>query len=398
MAELAQVIVPAKFPNDEKVIITAQRAQKGDPVKIGSPLLDVEFSKATVELESPADGFAFILFSEGDEVAVGDVVALIFSSQSEAMSFVPLAPVRSKAVGKPETKTTGQKSKVRKPTSEERVSAPNESSGITVGTVPVFSKDAEKAIEAAGIDRESFNGRAFVRSVDVLAYLSQASGAGIPSSANMPTGGTPFSALAMSPLKRAESNNLLGGQNNVTSNFQKSILVPRSAAREGGAFGGLDSTVAVLRVCCELLKKFKYLNAFLSDGALHCYDQVQMGYAIDLGMGLRVLNLGDVSELSDKDIRVNIAAGVKAYLMGKTELMGSEKVTFTVTDLSNEGVEYFIPLIGRFQSGTLGICSAEQATGQFKVSLTFDHRVTEGRVAATFLRELADNVGKYLAP
>jgi hypothetical protein len=76
--------------------------------------------------------------------------------------------------------------------------------------------------------------------------------------------------------------------------------------------------------------------------------------------------------------------------------------TFTITDLSNEGVLTFHPLINQGQAAILGIGSeytsgVGPAEGFFTLILAFDHQLTEGRQAAQFLRELARRLQAYEA-
>lgn len=53
----------------------------GDPVGKGEPLVDVETDKATVEVPSTAEGVLLEqLFSEGDTVEVGTVIARVGES------------------------------------------------------------------------------------------------------------------------------------------------------------------------------------------------------------------------------------------------------------------------------------------------------------------------------
>jgi hypothetical protein len=70
--------------------------------------------------------------------------------------------------------------------------------------------------------------------------------------------------------------------------------------------------------------------------------------------------------------------------------------TFTLTDLSGEGVIAFHPLINRGQSAILGICAEALppggGEGTFNLVLAFDHQLAEGRAAARFLGDLRDRL------
>jgi pyruvate/2-oxoglutarate dehydrogenase complex dihydrolipoamide acyltransferase (E2) component len=66
--------------------------------------------------------------------------------------------------------------------------------------------------------------------------------------------------------------------------------------------------------------------------------------------------------------------------------------TFTVTDLSAQGVEYFVPVLNRRQAAILGLCAERPDSGRRDLVLTFDHRMSDGMRAAVFLAALRDRL------
>jgi pimeloyl-ACP methyl ester carboxylesterase len=77
----AEVILPRVDMDMAEGSITAWHAKEGDAVKQGEPLFDIETSKATMEVESPATGIVRrITASVGDTVPVGTVIAWIYAS------------------------------------------------------------------------------------------------------------------------------------------------------------------------------------------------------------------------------------------------------------------------------------------------------------------------------
>ena len=80
---------------DSGVIVSWLKAA-GDAVAAGDALFEVETDKATMEVEAPVEGFlSGLRASEGDDVPVGDVIALIVESASdvEAQAAKPLPPL-----------------------------------------------------------------------------------------------------------------------------------------------------------------------------------------------------------------------------------------------------------------------------------------------------------------
>src|SRR6266704_5022620 len=65
--------------------------REGEQVAKGEPLMEVETDKATVEVEAPAGGtVAAVTAAEGDEVAVGQAIALILAPGEPVPSVRPV--------------------------------------------------------------------------------------------------------------------------------------------------------------------------------------------------------------------------------------------------------------------------------------------------------------------
>jgi pyruvate/2-oxoglutarate dehydrogenase complex dihydrolipoamide acyltransferase (E2) component len=66
--------------------------------------------------------------------------------------------------------------------------------------------------------------------------------------------------------------------------------------------------------------------------------------------------------------------------------------TFTVTDLSGQGVTNFIPVINDRQAAILGLCAERPGTAHQDVVLCFDHRISDGTRGSAFLGELRERL------
>jgi hypothetical protein len=78
-----EVIMPALGMAQETGLIVAWRKAEGDTVAIGDPLFDVETDKTTMEVEATHAGtLTEIRASAGDDIPVGDVIAVIAPSDA----------------------------------------------------------------------------------------------------------------------------------------------------------------------------------------------------------------------------------------------------------------------------------------------------------------------------
>lgn len=95
-----EVIMPALGVSQDTGVIVAWHKSAGDPVRQGDLLMEVETDKAVVEIEADAEGIlGRILANEGDDVPVGQVVAVIGEGNDPEVMPEP-APAPKRPVGK----------------------------------------------------------------------------------------------------------------------------------------------------------------------------------------------------------------------------------------------------------------------------------------------------------
>jgi len=249
------------------------------------------------------------------------------------------------------------------------------------------------------IPLEKFAGMGLVREADVLALL------GKPVSrhdlvAGVAAKSVTFRSEALPKSKQAEARYLLAGSNALVSSV--SVACPtrglRAAAQNHPEWGS-SPAAAIVFEAARLLRRYPIFNAFYEDGAANYYDEVNVGFAVDAGGGLKVPVIRDADKKELGVIAREIQDLLLAYTNGEITLEAASGGTFTVTDLSAEGVFSFQPLINHRQSAILGVgaeffppgCSE----GSYQLILAFDHRLSEGRAAAQFLKELRDRIAAY---
>ena len=80
-----EVIMPALNPGQETGILLEWLKQEGETIEKGEPLMEVETDKANVEVEAEATGIlSNISVQPGDEIHVGEVIAMILSEDESA--------------------------------------------------------------------------------------------------------------------------------------------------------------------------------------------------------------------------------------------------------------------------------------------------------------------------
>ena len=172
---------------------------------------------------------------------------------------------------------------------------------------------------------------------------------------------------------------------------------------------GSDSSIsmvhALIKACAEALRRVPVMNSVLANGAVHYFDQVNMGVAVALDDGLIVPVLRDVGSMDIRRIAEStreLADKARAGALSPDDVVGG---TFTISALGS--VDGFTPILNQPQSGILGVGRSVQkpvvVRGEVVVremmtlSLTADHQAIDGAVAGGFMRRLQATVERPAA-
>jgi pyruvate dehydrogenase E2 component (dihydrolipoamide acetyltransferase) len=166
--------------------------------------------------------------------------------------------------------------------------------------------------------------------------------------------------------------------------------------REVSQESGKTITVAhvLIKACAEALSRVPTLNSVLVESQILYVDEINIGVAVALNEGLIVPVLRNVET---KDIfQISSETHELAIKAREGKLMPDEVAggTFTVSVLGT--VDGFTPILNPGQSAILGVGRAAEKPAVrggeivirelMTVSLTADHQVVDGAVAASFLR------------
>ena len=167
-----EVILPRVDMDMTEGSITAWYACEGDSVKEGEPLFDIETSKATMEVESPASGIVRkVSASVGDTVPVGTVIAWIYASGEAVQE--PEEAVQATAAQAPENLASTIAEPPAVPAAREPAAAGAAEAGTGTRASPAARKAArESRIELAEVSGSGPHGR--IVKNDVLSFLRQA--------------------------------------------------------------------------------------------------------------------------------------------------------------------------------------------------------------------------------
>ena len=169
-------------------------------------------------------------------------------------------------------------------------------------------------------------------------------------------------------------------------------------------------TDLLVKFVARALTEFPLLNCSVEDNKIIYKHYVNMGVAVALDNGLVVPNIADADKKSLTEISAEVKELAKLAREGKLPPEKLRGGTFTITNLGMYGIESFTPIINQPEVAILGVNTMEDKVvvrnGEMVIrpimnlSLTADHRVVDGSVAAQFLqrvKSLMENPALMLA-
>lgn len=158
----------------------------------------------------------------------------------------------------------------------------------------------------------------------------------------------------------------------------------------------------LIKACAEALKRHPEHNTVLSNSKILYFDEINIGFAVALTDGLIVPVVKRVGEKNILEIAKatrDLAAKAKEGKLMPDAVAGG---TFTISVLGS--VDGFTPILNAGQNAILGVGRSLQKpvvqAGEvviremMTISLTVDHQVIDGAIAASFLRRFQQIVGR----
>jgi pyruvate dehydrogenase E2 component (dihydrolipoamide acetyltransferase) len=154
----------------------------------------------------------------------------------------------------------------------------------------------------------------------------------------------------------------------------------------------------ILMACGRALREFPSLNAAFTDQGIQLYSDINIGMAVALEEGLVVPVIRNADRLSLEELTKQSRDLADKAQKKKLFPLDYEGGTFTVSNLGMFGVDNFVAIINPPQCAILAvgrIASRVVPDGEgiavrpiMTMSLSADHRVVDGALAARFLRNV----------
>ena len=401
--------------------------KEGDAVKEGEPLFEVETDKLTNTIEASATGvLRKIIAGEGVTVPVLDKIAVIAAADEDisgllapgaapaaaapaasaapAAAAAPERPAGERVVASPRAKKlarekgidialvtgTGPNGRVTEEDVENYKAAPAAPAEPAVKASPLAAKVAADA----GIDLADVPNHGRVLAQDILSYLENSREKGAEAERE--------ETVAMNGMRKAIAKNMLNSHMTsptVTFNLGVDMTAMKDYREQlKGKDIKVSYTDLLVKFVAKALTEYPLLNCSVADNKIIYKHYVNMGVAVALDNGLVVPNVPDADKKSLTQIHDEVKDLAVKARSGGLPMEALKGGTFTITNLGMYGIESFSPIINQPEVAILGVTTMEDKVvvrnGEMVIrpimnlSLTADHRVVDGSVAAEFLQRV----------
>ena len=431
-----EVLMPKMGLTMTEGTIEEWKFKEGDTVKKGDILFSVATDKLTNDVECDTDGVLLkILLPEGETGPCKSVIAYI----GEAGEAVPGgAPVAAAPAAAPAAASAAAASAVAAPAAKPnhgayvlatpRAKKLAKDKGYDLHDIPgtgpngvVVARDVEsfvagpktspmaaKLAAELGVDVSKLDVQGRVMKADVLA----AAGVGAPAAAEAAAcescESNDLPPVKVNPLRRSIAANMSASWTTsprvtytrpVDASAMKEL---RSRLKDTLKEQGIKLTFnhILMKVAAQTLMEFPDVNASFADNMLTRHRHANVGLAVAKGDGLIVPNVKSCDTKSLAQIAKETEALIEATRSGKLSMEDMTGGTFTISSLGPYGITSFSPIINQPELAILGVCDMVDTpvvrNGEIVIrpmmnlSLTADHRVIDGVMAAKFLKRMAE--------
>ncbi|SET82867.1 dihydrolipoyllysine-residue acetyltransferase [Variovorax sp. OV084] len=406
----------------------------GDAIKVEQSLITVESDKASMEIPSSAAGVLKELkVKVGDTVNIGDLIAVLEGAAGAAAP----APAQAAAAA-PATATASAPA----PAAASATAAAAPAHQPTVApsaSLPHASPSVRKFARELGVPLEEVKGsgpKGRITQEDVQSFtkaVMSGQASTKASAAKAPAGGgadgaalglipwpkvdfTKFGAVERKDLSRIKK---LSGANlhrnwvmipHVTNNDEADITeleAFRVSTNKENEKSGVKVTMLafVIKAVVSALKKFPDFNASLDGDQLVYKQYFHIGFAADTPNGLVVPVLKDADKKGILQISAEMGELAKKARDGKLGSADMQGGCFSISSLGGIGGTHFTPIINAPEVAILGLSKGQMKPvwdgKQFvprltlPLSLSYDHRVIDGALAARFNAYLGQVLADY---
>jgi pyruvate dehydrogenase E2 component (dihydrolipoamide acetyltransferase) len=396
-----KVIMPKQGLQMTEGLITRWIVPEGGKVEANEPLFEMETDKLSIEITSPACGTLLkIIRGVGDVVPITETIAVIGEEGenfSELLGETPgnkqsNEPKEDRIFITPRAKMKAQEREIDfsnvKGTGPEGLIIErdvNSYENTTKRITPVAAKMAkEYNINLTNVTSTGTSRRILKEDIENL------------------TAHRHSTVVQLAGIRKVISNRMMESlQNMAQANHRMRVdMTEAIRLREQLKLENIKISYndIFVKVVSKALIDYPYMNSSMVEDGILLKDYVNMGMAVSVENGLIVPNIKDSDLLSLQQIAKASSVLIEKAQKGKLTPEEYANGTFTITNLGMYDIDEFTAIINPPESGILALGKIEKTSivqgesvvikPMLTMSLTYDHRIIDGALAAQFLQRV----------
>ena len=411
----------------------------GDTVKAEQSLITVESDKASMEIPSSHAGVLKELkVKVGDTVNIGDLIAVLEGAASAAAPAPAPAQAAAAAPASATASAAAPAAASPAPAASPAAAAPHDPTTTPSGKLPHASPSVRKFARELGVPLDEVKGsgpKGRITQDDVQSFtkaVMSGQASTKASAAKASAGGGDGAALGLIPWPKVDFTKFgtverkdlsrikkLSGANlhrnwvmipHVTNNDEADITeleAFRVSTNKENEKSGVKVTMLafVIKAVVSALKKFPEFNTSLDGDQLVYKQYYNIGFAADTPNGLVVPVLKEADKKGILQISQEMGELAKKARDGKLGSGDMQGGCMSISSLGGIGGTHFTPIINAPEVASLGLSKGQMKPvwdgKQFvprltlPMSLSYDHRVIDGALAARFNAYLGQVLADY---
>ncbi len=421
---ITKVVLAKLSPTMEEGTIVKWTKNEGDAIKVGDVLAEIETDKANMEMEALGDGILRkVLVPAGGKAPVGTLIGVIAGADEDIAALLAEAkgagPATAATPSPAAPPAKAAPAAVTPPAPATSLAAPAaaapvaraEQAGRVKASPLARAMAAERQLPLASIAGTGPGGRIVKR--DIESYVpapplvapaaaatasTQRKRPAIPVPTVKPGTAIPLSGMRRTIAKRLSESMFTAPHFYVTVEIDMDAASALREQIQEAEDAKVSYNDLVVKACARALARFPTVNASWTGEAIQTHAEVHVGVAVSLPDGLLtpVVRNADRKSLLEisREIK-DLATRARDRKLQPQEFAGS---TFTVSNLGMFDVSEFTAIINPPESCILAVGAVkkvpvvvddELTIGQrMRLTLSSDHRVVDGALAAQFLAEV----------
>ena len=397
---IKEIIMPSGGQTTDEMLIRKWNKNPGDPVKQGDVLFEIETDKASMPVESFAEGTLLaVLYNEGEMVKAGEIVAYI-GDPGEKIPEEPgnqIPGTEMKIIKTDVIQNDGKDVMAEIPRASRKVE------DLKIIYASPLAKNKAR-IEKINIENiASYYSKSLIKKADIDNYIREK---------QTSDDKRDYYLIDTTSMRRTIAKRM---KESVLESPHYYISVDVDMTETISLRNKLNNSLTdneykisyndiLMKVTAKAIEEFPLINSCYKEEKIKVFKDTNFGLAVGLENGLIVPVVRQVNKKSIKEIAATNSRNVEAAKNNTIKESDITGGTITLSNLGMFGINNFTAVINHPESCILAIGSIIEKPvvkdhqilikEMMNITASFDHRVIDGTLGAAFLNRIKEILEK----